>query len=83
MIRSRIALLFCEGGVDVVGVVTPRSSTGFPWRSGCRAQSTARSAGGGRKRRRQRRTGGSRKGEANQGDAHMGDYGDEMTRLRT
>ena len=69
----------CEGGGDVVGRRHPpcwRSSTGFPWRSGCRAQSTARSAGGGRKRRRQERTGGSRRGEATQGGALMDDYGD-------
>ena len=65
-------------------VVSPwRSSTGFPWRSCCRAQSTARRAGGGRKRRRQGRTGGSRRGEATQGGALMDDYGDEMTRLRS
>ena len=45
--------MFCEGGVDVVGVVyTPwRSSTGFPWRSG-------------KEKRKQGRTGGSRRGEA-------------------
>ena len=53
-----------------------RSSTGFPWRSGCRAQCAARSAGGGKKRRRQGRTGGSRRGEATQGGALMDDYGD-------
>ena len=49
---------------------------------GCRAQSTARSAGGGKKRR-QGRTGGSRRGEATQGGTLMDDYGDEMTRLRS
>ena len=43
--------------------------------SGCRAQGTARSAGGGRKRR-QGRTGGSRRGEATQRGALMDDYGD-------
>ena len=49
-----------------------RRSAGFAWRSGCRAQSTARSAGGGRKRRRQGRTGRSRRGESRtQGETHM------------
>ena len=47
------------------------------------SQSTARSAGGGRKRRRQGRTGGSRRGEATQEGALMDDNGDEMTRLRS
>ena len=60
-----------------------RRCAGLTWRSGCRAQSTARSAGGGRKRRRQERTGGNRRGEATQGSALIGDYGDEMTRLRS
>ena len=41
---------------------------------GCRAQSTARS--GGRGRKRQGRTGGSRKGEASQRGCAMDDYGD-------
>ena len=69
--------------MGVVHSPCSRSSAGFAWRSGCRAQSTARSAGGGRKRRRQGRTGGSRRGEATQGGALMDDYGDEMTRLRS
>ena len=75
-----------ERGGDVVGVLTHLVggvAQAFPWRSGCRAQSTGRSAGGGRKRRRQGRTGGSRRGEATQGGALMDDYGDEMTRLRS
>ena len=46
-----------------------RSSTSFPWRSGCRAQSTARS--GGSKRKRQGRTGRSRKGETSQRECAM------------
>ena len=58
------------------------SSAGFAWRSVCRAQSTARSAGGGRKRRRQGRTGGSRRGEANsRRDPH--EHGWQMIRLRS
>ena len=71
--------------MDVVSVVTPcwRSSTGFPWRSSCRAQSTARNAGSGRTRRRQGKTGGNRRGEATQRGALMDDYEDEVTRLRS
>ena len=49
-----------------------RRSACFAWRSGCRAQCAAQSAGGGRKRRRQGRTGRSRRGESRtQGETHM------------
>ena len=59
-----------------------RSITGFPWRSGCRAQGTARSAGG--RGKRQGRTGRSKKGiSESRWCAHGYDRGWEMTRLRS
>ena len=50
----KTGLLRCEGDGDVVSVVTPLVRGGaqvFAWRSGCRAQCAARSAGEGRRRR--------------------------------
>ena len=59
-----------------------RRCAGFAWRSGCRAQCAARSAGEGRRGRGWWRTDRSREWERwTQGETHM--YMDDMTGLRT
>ena len=76
----------CEGGGDVVGVVTSLVGGVAQAFHGdqvveLRVQLAVQEVEG--KEEGQGRTGGSRRGEATQGGALMDDYGDEMTRLRS
>ena len=72
------ASAYCEGGGDVAGVVTPlvggvAQAVHDDQVVELRVQLGVQEVEG---KRRQGRTSGSRQGEATQGGAHMGDYGD-------
>ena len=84
-----VGLITCEGDVRRRRrrySPCSRRCAGFAWRSGCRAQSTARSAGEWKRKEEHRwRTGGSRRGErwTQGGDAHEWLWMMFMTRLRS